>query len=58
MRVHRAPFVLVLLALVGPAAAQPRDLADEGTRAGLRDALARTPPTATSRYATLAPGHR
>jgi len=54
MPVHRALFVLVLLALVGPAAAQPRDLADDETRErAYVDALRREDAATADRYVAL-----
>ena len=54
MRIHRAPLVLLLVALVGPAAAQPRDPADEETRErSYVDALRREGADVADRYIAL-----
>ena len=54
MRTHRASVLLVLLVLVGPAAAQPRDATDEETRErSYEDALRREDPALADRYVAL-----
>jgi hypothetical protein len=54
MRTHRAPLILLLLALVGPAAAQPRDPAEEETRErAYVDALRREDAATADRYVAL-----
>lgn len=52
MRIHRACFVLVLVALVGPAAAQPRADEDTAERAYV-DGLRREDPAIADRYVAL-----
>ena len=54
MRTHRAPLMLLLLALVGPAAAQPRDPAEEEARErSYVDALRREDAATADRYVAL-----
>ena len=54
MRTRGAPIVLMLLALIGPAAAQPRDVADEETRErSYVDALRREDAATADLYVAL-----